>query len=85
VHYRQVQAVAAAVLDQQLPVAAVDAGVGAADDLETLLRLVGEHVDDFGEITQVLAQRWHVGIQAAEDEAAIALHPRHGGQVVARA
>jgi len=51
-------------------------------DLQPLRRLIDDHVDDLGGLPQMLAQRHHVGVQAAEQESAVGLEPGDLGQVV---
>ncbi|MNN31525.1 hypothetical protein D3C81_1452160 [compost metagenome] len=71
-----------AVLGGQLPVAFVDVGGRAAQHFQTFRRLVDDHVDDLRRLAQVLDQRRYIGIQAAEQEAAIGLETGDLGQVV---
>ena len=72
VHRGDVVAVGA-VLRLQLPVAVIDVGRRTAQHLQTLGRLVDDHVDDLGRFAEVLGQRHDIGVEAAEQEAAVAL------------
>jgi hypothetical protein len=81
VHRADVVAVGS-VLGLQFPVAVVDIRRGAAQDLETVGRLVDDQVDDLGGLTQVGGERGHIGAQAAEQEAAVGLEPGNFRQVV---
>ncbi|MNZ82499.1 hypothetical protein D3C78_1011970 [compost metagenome] len=81
VHGADVIAVGA-VLGGQLPVAFVDVGRRAAQHFQTFRRLVDDHVDDLRRLAQVLDQRRHVRVQAAEQETAIGLETRDLGQVM---
>ncbi|MNE00188.1 hypothetical protein D3C80_925920 [compost metagenome] len=71
-----------AVLGGQLPVAFVDVAGGTAQHFQALGGLVDDHVDDLRRLAEVLDQRDHVGIQAAEQEAAVGLEAGDLGQVV---
>ena len=72
VHRRDVVAVGA-VFGLQLPVAVEGICRSTAQHLEPVGRLVDDHVDDLGGFPQVLGQRHHVGVDAAEQEAAVVL------------
>ncbi len=71
-----------AVLGLQLPVAVIDVGRGAPQDLKTLGRLVHDQVDDFRRFPEVLDQRHDIRIEAAEQEATIRAEARDFRQVV---
>src|SRR5690554_4541825 len=81
VHGADVVAVGA-VLGLQLPVALVGVGGGAAQHFQAFRRLVDDVVDDLGGLAQVLLQRLDVLVQAAEQEALVALEARHALEVV---
>ena len=72
----------AAVLHLQLPVAVVGVGGVAAQDFQPVGRLVDDLVDDDFGLAQVVVQGLHVGVQATEQEALVALEARHLLQVV---
>src|SRR3954451_6446242 len=71
-----------AVLGLHLPVAVIGVGRGPAEHLKPLRRLVDQHVDHRGGVPEVLGQRADVGVEAAEQEPAVAVEPRHPDQVV---
>ena len=72
-----------AVLGLHLPVAVVGVGRRAAQHLQPVGRLVDQHVDHLGGVAEVLGQGQYVGVEAAEQEAAVAVETRHLGHVVA--
>ncbi|MNI63800.1 hypothetical protein D3C73_1192020 [compost metagenome] len=57
----------------QLPVAFINIRGRAAKHFQAFGRLVDDHVDDLRRFTQVLHQRYYIGIEAAEQKAAIGL------------
>src|SRR5690606_9118161 len=81
VHSAHVVAVGA-VLRGQLPVAIVGVGRGGAQHFQTLLTLVDDLVNDPGALAEVFLQRGDVSIQAAEQEAAVALEARQALEVM---
>ena len=60
-----------AILSGELPVALVGIGRGAPQDFQTVFRLIHDVVNDLGGFPQVFLKGHHIGIQAAEEEAAI--------------
>ena len=81
VHGADVVAVAA-VLHLHLPVAVVDVRGIAAQHFEPVRRLVDDLVDDDLGLAEVVFERHRVRVEAAEQEAAIALEARDFFQVV---
>ncbi|MEA3221297.1 MAG: hypothetical protein OZX49_02418 [Immundisolibacter sp.] len=77
----QVVAVDAA-FQLQLPVAGIGIGRLAAQQFQPLLALVDQQVDAAGGRPQVVAERRHRGVQAGEDEAAVAVHARQAAEAV---
>ena len=82
VHGRHMVAVGA-VFRLQLPVAVEGVGGGAAQHLQALGGLVDGHVDDLGRVTEVILERHDVRVEAAEEEAAVALEASDLDEVVA--
>ncbi|MNK97101.1 hypothetical protein D3C87_1174170 [compost metagenome] len=81
VHGADVVAVGA-VFRSEFPVAFVDVAGGATQHFQAIGGLVDDHVDDLRRLAQVLDQWQHIGLEAAEQEAAIGLETRDFGQVV---
>ncbi len=81
VHGADVIAVAT-VLHLHLPVAFVDVGRVAAQHFEPVRRLVDDLVDDHARFAEVVLERQHVRVEAAEQEAAIVREARDLLQVV---
>ena len=81
VHGADVVAVAA-VFHLQLPVAVIGVAGIAAQHFQALGCLVHDLVDDDPGLAQVVGQRQHVGVEAAEQKALVALEARHLLEVV---
>src|SRR5690606_40303119 len=54
------------VFSSQLPVTFIGISRRTTQNFQTLLRLIHDHVNDFGRFTQVFFQRRNIRIQAAE-------------------
>ncbi|MNE42321.1 hypothetical protein D3C80_1364410 [compost metagenome] len=71
-----------AVLGGQLPVALIDVAGGTSQHFQAIGGLVDDHVDDLGRLAQVLDERHHIGLEAAEQEATVGFEAGDPGQVV---
>jgi hypothetical protein len=81
VHGRHVIAVRA-VFRSQLPVAFIRVRRRTAQHFESVFRLVDDHVDDARRFAQIFGKRLHIGIQAAEQKAAIVFEARDFLQIM---
>src|SRR5690606_36174438 len=67
------------VLGLDLPVAVVGVGRRTPQHLQTVGRLVDEHVDDLDRVAEVLGDGGDVGVERAEQEPAVAVEAGHLG------